>query len=173
MPKTGQPTDFFIVEIKKFLTSPIAVTLKGGPSTFLTPWKEGEPFRHEWSCPVDTYFTPQFEQQRTVLSEVRAFWRADLNLQRFTQAPVPTLQGLCLHPKILEVVTNWFASGHFDDTVMYGFIAVNEAVREKSGSGADDGGALMQHAFFPKIPLLRLSPKVAEQRAHMELFAAA
>lgn len=163
---------FYSPSIERFITSPLATRIAGGPRTWLTPFKEDEPFRREWASPIDTYFIPLFDVQRNVLSEVRAYWRAQLTLQRFSQTPAPSLQGLRLHPRVLEVAEKRFIAGHFDDAVMHCFIAVNEAVREKAQSEAADGVQLMQQVFSPKRPQLRISDKEDEQRAFMDLFCA-
>jgi uncharacterized protein (TIGR02391 family) len=160
-----------VVGIKTFLTDPLK---RYFPLNLMAFFKREEPTSEiRWSHPYYWYFEPKFKEQRRVLIESLEWFGAQAKMQKYSEVPSPKLDSLSLHPKIVKVAAGRFQAGQYDDAVAYSILAVNEAVREKSGSAAADGTALMQHAFSTKNPLLRLSERDDEQRAYMELFAAA
>lgn len=167
--------------IRKFITDPLAKERPFNAASFVGIARAGggasrpKPEDRElvWSYPYARYFDPLFKIQIQVLRETRDYIAARYESQSIVPAASPSLAQYKLHPKIVEVAANRFASGEYDDAIANSIIAVNEAVRQKSGSSANDGQALMKHAFSANNPLLRLSTDAQEQRAFMELFSAA
>ena len=78
-----------------------------------------------------------------------------------------------LHSSIPEEVYRLYVRGKFDDAVLKSFLAVEEAVRHKSGLTADDYGVkLMRKAFDKKNgPLSDKKATDTERTALAELFA--
>jgi uncharacterized protein (TIGR02391 family) len=126
-----------------------------------------------WAYSFDRFFHEPFQRQINALLEARSYFVAEGVVKPLLPNAAPPLAGVYLHPRILAVAAERFASGHFDDAVENSILAVNEAVREKTGSDAEDGQSLMQHAFGPSGGTLRLSSNPKEQKAYMDLFVAA
>lgn len=184
-PKTGDSTEKLTqTSIKQFIADPLAKkpefnsaamarAIVGTSSSRREAGTRGTEDKYVWTFPYDRYFLPKFSLQVNVIREARAFLASRQELDPLIQSSQPTLGGITLHPKIAAVATDRFSSGHYDDAISHSIIAVNEAVRAKSESTAKDGQALMKNAFSSNQPILRLSAKEEEQRAMMELFAAA
>lgn len=71
-----------------------------------------------------------------------------------------------------------FADGHFARAVEEGFKALNNAVKEKSGTQFADGDALMRTVFSANQPILKFNDfqtvsQKDEQRGYMDMFAGA
>ena len=158
------------VGIKQFITNPLLMQPKFALASIFAGNQQKQT-EYVWSHPYERYFLPQFKAQRVLLTDAREWYKAQASMRRLLPVNTPSLEGLSLHPGILGVAAKRFNANNFDDAVTYSIVAVNEAVREKSGSKAEDGVALMQHAFSPRKPLLRLSDKKDEQKAYMDLFA--
>lgn len=78
-----------------------------------------------------------------------------------------------LHPEIVASCGKLFVDGHYRQAIFEGCLAVNHAVRTKSGSSAEDGTKLMEHVFSSKNPQLRVSDVEDERVGIMWLFKGA
>lgn len=83
------------------------------------------------------------------MGEERAKSRQPIDLR----APA-ALHGLKLHPRILQVVANLFADGHYANAVLDGAIALTSYVKERSGRHDLDGAQLMRTVFSANNPVL-------------------
>lgn len=85
--------------------------------------------------------------------------------------PVPsTLANL--HPVIQQAASSLYATGHYRQAILDAYIAVDNAVREKAqltGSGT----RLMEVAFSPGNPVLKIGESPEEQQGFMALFRGA
>jgi uncharacterized protein (TIGR02391 family) len=78
-------------------------------------------------------------------------------------------------PELREEVRQLFLDGHYPQAVEEGFKFLNNLVKRRTGSTAD-GAALMNTAFSPKSPLLKLSPlttasQESQQLGYMQILA--
>jgi uncharacterized protein (TIGR02391 family) len=87
--------------------------------------------------------------------------------------PPPISSSLAaLHPTIQQAATSLFATGHYRQAILDAYIAVDNAVREKAqlpGSGT----RLMEVAFSPGNPVLKIGNSQDEQQGFMALFRGA
>lgn len=162
--------------IHAFLQGPLDTRVdwekSGGFSSLLAASKTPAQERtRTWSHPFESYFQAPFHKQKSVLLSARHWYAAQQTILPFMPHSAPPLAGIDLHPRILAVVAERYLSGQYDDAIMKSFVAVNEAVREKSGSTKEDGTKLMHHAFNSDNPILCLSEQKAERLGYMELFA--
>jgi uncharacterized protein (TIGR02391 family) len=77
-----------------------------------------------------------------------------------------------LHPKVREVAGKLFQDGHFRQAILDVYIALVNAVKEKSGCNLDNS-PLMQKVFSRDNPILRVSEDSDEQLGFMWLFSGA
>jgi len=77
-----------------------------------------------------------------------------------------------LHPKVREVTGKLFQDGHFRQAILDVYIALVNAVKEKSGCNLDNS-PLMQKVFSRDNPILRISDDSDEQLGFMWLFSGA
>jgi uncharacterized protein (TIGR02391 family) len=77
-----------------------------------------------------------------------------------------------LHSRVQEVAGKLFDDGHYGQAVLQAAIALNQAVRSKSGE-ALDGVPLMNKVFSQKGPTLVVSDDADERLGFMWLFAGA
>jgi uncharacterized protein (TIGR02391 family) len=61
-----------------------------------------------------------------------------------------------LHPKVLEVSKSLFETGHYSQAIFEAFKAVNNFVKEKTGSSLD-GKDLMTKVFREEAPIIKLN----------------
>ncbi len=86
-----------------------------------------------------------------------------------------------LHPKVVEVAKTRFDSGHHADAAEAAFKEINDIVRrlvKKQTGGEYDGASLMQFAFSPQHPVLKLDDLGEEtgrniQQGYMQIFSGA
>ncbi|HEU4321719.1 MAG TPA: TIGR02391 family protein [Roseiflexaceae bacterium] len=74
-----------------------------------------------------------------------------------------------VHPTVRRIAAPLMAGGHHSEAILKVCIALNLAVQAATGTNLD-GSALMQQAFSPKAPLLRLGQTEAEQQGWMHLY---
>lgn len=113
-----------------------------------------------WQVRYGISFKQPFEEQCDILREAQG-------------RPPGTLDITRLHPRIQAASAGLFEDGHYRHAILDACLALNEPVRKKSGSNADDGTALMQHVFSPKDPMLRVSQFEGEQQGVMFLLSGA
>jgi uncharacterized protein (TIGR02391 family) len=77
-----------------------------------------------------------------------------------------------LHPTIQQAASKLFADGHYRQALLDAYIAVDNAVREKSQL-AGSGTRLMETAFSPGNPVLKIGDSPDEQQGFMALFRGA
>lgn len=77
-----------------------------------------------------------------------------------------------LHPKVREIAGKLFQDGHFRQAILDVYIALVNAVKEKSGCNLDNS-PLMQKVFSRDNPILRISEDSDEQLGFMWLFSGA
>jgi uncharacterized protein (TIGR02391 family) len=82
------------------------------------------------------------------------------------------LARLALHPRVTEVAGQLFSNGHYRQAILDTYIALVEGVRRKSELALDNT-PLMQQAFSPERPRLRVSSDKDEQLGFMWLFSGA
>jgi uncharacterized protein (TIGR02391 family) len=95
-------------------------------------------------------------------------------------APAPEFWSM-LHPKVVEVAKSRFDTGHYADAAEAAFKEINDIVRKlvKTKTGAEyDGASLMQFAFSPQHPVLKLDDLGGEtgrniQLGYMQIFSGA
>jgi uncharacterized protein (TIGR02391 family) len=90
-------------------------------------------------------------------------------IPQLAHAPSPLA---ALHPTIQQAAGSLFATGHYRQALLDAYIAVDNAVREKSqltGSGT----RLMEVAFSPGNPVLKIGDSPDEQQGFMALFRGA
>ena len=90
-------------------------------------------------------------------------------------SPEALLNARSLHAEIQSASRKLFLDGHYPRAVEEGFKALNNFVKEKSGL-QEDGASLMQKAFTPNNPKLKLNDlrsdsKKNEQQGYMEIYA--
>ncbi len=85
------------------------------------------------------------------------------------QRELGTLQ---FHPRVIEVAGQLFADGHYRQAILDTYIALVQAVKLKTGLTADNT-PLMEQAFSPRNPRLRVSADPDEQQGYMRLFSGA
>jgi uncharacterized protein (TIGR02391 family) len=84
----------------------------------------------------------------------------------------PKLSLATLHPTIQAAASSLYATGHYRQALLDAFIAVDNAVRDKSqltGSGT----RLMETAFSPGNPVLNIGDSPDEQQGFLALFRGA
>jgi uncharacterized protein (TIGR02391 family) len=64
---------------------------------------------------------------------------------------------LGLHPKIAEVSGKLYADGHYAQAIREAFVAMNNIIKEHSGKHDLDGTTLMEAAFAPSNPVLKIN----------------
>ena len=94
------------------------------------------------------------------------------------RTPLERFDETITNGSLSEVCRRLFVDGHYAQAVEQAFKSLNNAVRAKSGLNNVDGEPLMQQAFSPNKPILRLNrmrttTDVNEQRGYMNLFAGA
>lgn len=77
-----------------------------------------------------------------------------------------------LHPTVKEVAGKLFIDGHYRQALLDTYIALSEVVKSKSGLLIDNT-PVMQSAFSPKSPKIKLSEDNDEQQGYMWLFSGA
>lgn len=77
-----------------------------------------------------------------------------------------------LHPTIQQVAGKLFADGHYRQALLDAFIAVDNAVQAKSLL-TDTGTKLMEVAFSPSNPVLKIGDSPNEQQGFLALFRGA
>jgi uncharacterized protein (TIGR02391 family) len=77
-----------------------------------------------------------------------------------------------LHPRVREIASKYFETGHFRATILDTYIALDNEVQNKSGLDKT-GMALMDHAFTPNKPLLKISDSLDERQGFLFLFKGA
>ena len=77
-----------------------------------------------------------------------------------------------LHPRVQEVAGDLFTDGYFKSAILETYIALNVAVKEKTGSTLD-GTKLMQNVFSGNNPQLVVSDDSDERQGFMWLFTGA
>lgn len=90
-------------------------------------------------------------------------------------ALIPLLDMLRLHPKIVRVSRKAFGSGLYAEAILNAFKEVITTVRNVSGLKDRDGKTLMDHAFTPNNPKIKLNKLVTisekdEQLGFMHIF---
>jgi len=89
---------------------------------------------------------------------IRADWR-EIELKKpkeTVKETKPISVPLELHPKIIEVSSSLFHTGHYSQAIFEAFKAVNNFVKEKTGLSLD-GKDLMAKAFREENPVIRLN----------------
>jgi uncharacterized protein (TIGR02391 family) len=84
-----------------------------------------------------------------------------------------------LHPKVVKVAKSRFESGHFADAVEAALKELNDVVKtivRVRMHDEHDGADLMNRAFSPKDPVIKLCPQETEtgrdiQKGYMQIFA--
>lgn len=143
-----------------------------------------------WRYPVETTFEQRFVKQQAMLRQARGryvmlstipdkpipgFYGGSVGIG-LTAADVPPPHSASLSrllPTIASVAGKLFEDGHYRQAIFEACIALNQAVKEKSGSTAKDGTALMENAFSVGRPLLKISEDKDERKGFMWLFAGA
>jgi uncharacterized protein (TIGR02391 family) len=77
-----------------------------------------------------------------------------------------------LHPTIQQAAGSLYTTGHYRQALLDAFIAVDTAVRDKSQL-AGSGTRLMETAFSPGNPVLKIGDSPDEQQGFMALFRGA
>lgn len=77
-----------------------------------------------------------------------------------------------LHPTIRQASSSLYATGHYRQALLDAFIAVDNAVREKSQL-IGNGTRLMEVAFSPGNPVLKIGDSSDEQQGFLSLFRGA
>lgn len=85
-------------------------------------------------------------------------------------APAPSLAAL--HPTIQQAANSLYATGHYRQALLDAFIAVDNTVQTKSQL-AGSGTRLMEVAFSPGNPVLKMGDSSDEQQGFMALFRGA
>jgi uncharacterized protein (TIGR02391 family) len=75
-----------------------------------------------------------------------------------------------LHPAVQQATKSRFASGHHSDAISAACTALDKAVQANAQRPDLNGKQLMDVAFTPKNPVLRLSPNDNEQTGFMLLY---
>jgi len=100
-------------------------------------------------------------------------------------APNPTVQAdgfwARLHPSVVRASRSRFETGHYADAVEAGLKDLNSKIKEhvRKATGEEfDGADLMNRAFSPNAPIVRLADLSSEdgrniQRGYMQIFAGA
>lgn len=83
---------------------------------------------------------------------------------------------LQIHPEIVKSSKKLFNDGYNAEAIFAAFKRVNNIVKEKSGLKNNDGKSLMQTAFSPNNPILKLNALITisekdEQAGFMDIFA--
>jgi uncharacterized protein (TIGR02391 family) len=84
-----------------------------------------------------------------------------------------TIKMRSFHPKVIEVAGKLFEDGHYRSAILDTYIALTEAVKEKSGALDLDNTPLMQNVFSQRDPIIRLSPNSDAQLGYMWMFSGA
>lgn len=92
--------------------------------------------------------------------------------------PASVFASVVTEPEIEEVSRDLFMSGHYSLSVQEAYKAVDKYVKEKSGSSAATGTALMELVFSPNQPVLywteRKTPsEIDEQKGYHRLYSGA
>ena len=77
------------------------------------------------------------------------------------------------HPKVKEIAGPLFENGHFRQAILDVYIALVEAVKNKSQCNNLDNSPLMQKVFSQNNPVLKVSDDKDEQLGFMWLFSGA
>lgn len=114
---------------------------------------------------------------RARLQIATAIGEAKLKREARTPAPAPAPEPKRLeidgfHPRVIGVAGRLFRDGHYRQAILDTYIALVQAVREKSGLGLDNS-PLMQRAFSQKNPVLDVSDDPDEQLGLMWLYSGA
>jgi uncharacterized protein (TIGR02391 family) len=86
--------------------------------------------------------------------------------------PLRAVDLAALHPAVVKSSSKLAADGHLRQAIHDAFIALDQAVKEKSGIDAL-GDRLMNEAFTKNKPVLRLSQNDEEQEGFMHLYKGA
>ncbi|MBO3272385.1 TIGR02391 family protein [Hymenobacter defluvii] len=79
-----------------------------------------------------------------------------------------------LHPIVQRVATKLFQDGHYREAILNTYIALDNAVRDKAQlPPTAHGTKLMEQAFAPANPILRITTSADEQQGFMTLFRGA
>ncbi len=116
-----------------------------------------------------------------VLEEARAAYTVQSMIQDRPDPPDsnPGVSGThsellsILHPRIGAAAGELFNDAHYRQSIFEACLALQHAVREKSGSTAKDGTALMENVFSARRPILEISDDQDERRGFMWLFEGA
>ena len=112
---------------------------------------------------------------------LRSFSDAGYELRRIPRQgevsePRNPFEELVTHPQLQGVSGPLFRDGHYARAVEEAFKLLNNAVRDKSEIGNQDGAGLMRTAFSANSPILRLNAFQSqtdrdEQLGYMDIFA--
>jgi uncharacterized protein (TIGR02391 family) len=85
---------------------------------------------------------------------------------------------LDLHPRIAEVSADLFRQGNYRNAVLDGYLALEDAVRQKSRCRDRDGATLMRYVFSRNSPVITFNDLAdetaqSEQEGFMHLFEGA
>lgn len=86
--------------------------------------------------------------------------------------PASTFSLTHLHPTIQEAAGSLYATGHYRQALLDAYIAVDRAVQQKSQL-AGSGTRLMETAFSPGNPVLKIGDSADEQQGFLSLFRGA
>lgn len=137
----------------------------------------GEQEKHRSSCPIGPGCDEDKRYEKLLYflqEEINALPENASNaISKFAIRPEPAPSTLAnLHPIIQQAAGSLYATGHYRQAILDAYIAVDNAVGDKSqlpGSGT----RLMEAAFSPGNPVLKIGDSPEEQQGFMALFRGA
>jgi len=89
-----------------------------------------------------------------------------------------TFQGLTIHPALLAAIGDRYENGHYEDSVLKAYVAMEAIVKAKANRPNASGTSLMETAFSANSPLLEVADITDpsgkdEQMGMMRLFSGA
>ncbi|AHJ95551.1 hypothetical protein Hsw_PA0218 (plasmid) [Hymenobacter swuensis DY53] len=121
----------------------------------------------------------RFKRDLTITIGLLRNYMDELQLEQQHVRAVPTgpravLPLAQLHPVVQQAATKLFQNGHYREAILNTYIALDNAVRDKAQLPATyHGTKLMEQAFAPANPLLRIAASADEQQGFMTLFRGA
>lgn len=119
---------------------------------------------------------------KSVISEIRSHlisWLIDKqketsnSLHEVNVNPNVPMELSGFHPLVQRTAGELYMNGHYRQAILDTYIALVDAVKNKSGEHKLDNTPLMQNVFSPRTPILKVSDDNDEQQGFMWLFTGA
>ncbi len=125
----------------------------------------------EWLTWIKQEYYEQTEHGQAELEEEREISElvATTSLAPLLTSPAPLAH---LHLTIQQAASSLYATGHYRQAIFDAYVAMEVAVRDKSQL-AGSGTKLMEMAFSPGNPVLKIGDSVDEQQGFLSLFRGA